>query len=531
MKRFYDYIVIGSGLAGTYTSMLAAEHGKVALVSKSAITESNSYYAQGGIAAVTDKNDIPRYHFDDTIVAGRGLCDYPAVEALVNEGPQRIREIIDLGMKFDITESGELALGLEGGHHRRRILHAGGDATGRFTTSFVIDQVKKHPNIDIIENCSLIDLLIENGVCRGARCWDYGKGEEILFEGKFTMMACGGLSAIYNRTTNPSTTTGDGFAVAYNAGCKIRDIEFVQFHPTAIATPEGNSFLVSEAVRGEGAHLYNLKGERFMLGAHELAELAPRDVVAKKINEQIKAEGKGYVYLSLKHLDPEHIKSRFPTIFAKCEELGIDMTDRIPIAPAAHYTVGGVETDLEGKSAIENLYICGELASTGIMGANRLASNSLIECLVFGKRSIDDSAKRNIPEVHSDFKEMYFEDPDMQAQYARMRHTIADLMTEHAGIVRTKELLEEGLRKLERLKKDFEAGLPRTAGRDYAYEIHSNQIRNLILTSELIINGALNREESRGCHYREDFPEERDAFHKHIIQQKGKEIAMTEVEM
>ncbi len=526
MKRHFDYIIVGSGLAGLYAALQASDYGTVCILTKSDITESNSYHAQGGIAAVTDKEDIPQYHFDDTIIAGRGLCDYPAVKILVNEGPSRIEEIIEEGMKFDITESGELALGLEGGHHRRRILHAGGDATGRMITSFVIEEVRKRKNITVFQNCTLIDILKNGNSCDGVRSWDFERGEEDIFTGKNTILACGGASAIYKRTTNPSTTTGDGTAIAYRAGCEITDMEFIQFHPTAIVHPEADSFLVSEAVRGEGAHLLNLKGERFMKGAHELAELAPRDVVAKKIDEQIRKEGKGYVYLSLKHLDPEKIRNRFPTIFAKCAELGIDMTDRIPIAPAAHYTVGGVRTDENGRSSVEHLYICGELASTGIMGANRLASNSLIECLVFGKRAIKHTLSYHAENrSYEEYSPVLFIDESIKAKYWHAREKVAEIVSEYAGIVRNAEGLSKGLEMLNNMENEFLSVI-----RDnYRNEIYSNLITNLITTARLIMEGALFREESRGCHYRSDFPEEREEFHVHSSQKKGEKIRKNKV--
>ncbi len=392
--RYYDFIIVGSGLAGLYAAHEAAKHGRVALLTKTVLTESNSYFAQGGIAAVTDEEDAPSYHFDDTIIAGRGLCDYPAVNILVNEGPARIKELIAEGMRFDM-QNGSLALGLEGGHHRHRILHAGGDATGRMVSLFMIEKVKNDPYIEIFENHSIIGLLTENNHCYGVRGWNETSCTEELFFGTNTFLTMGGTSALYKRTTNPRTTIGDGLALAYNAGCEICDMEFIQFHPSAIYTKGEEAFLVSEAVRGEGAHLLNHKGERFMVPIHELAELAPRDIVAQSIFREMQKSGEEHVWLSLKHLPSTLVMHRFPTIYAKCKELGIDMCDKIPVAPAAHYTVGGVRTDCDGRTNIENLFVCGELASTGIMGANRLASNSLIECLVFGKRAVK-AATQNI---------------------------------------------------------------------------------------------------------------------------------------
>lgn len=512
--RHYEYIIAGSGLAGLYTAYHAAAYGKVALLTKCGITESNSYFAQGGIAAVTDEDDAPALHFEDTIIAGRGLCDYPAVHILVNEGPQRIQELINEGMHFDM-EDGSLALGLEGGHHKKRILHAGGDATGRMVTSFMISKVINNPNIDIYENHSVIGLLKAEGRCCGVRSWNLTTEREELFIGTNTFLTLGGTSAIYKRTTNPHTTIGDGLALAYNAGCEIADMEFIQFHPSAIYTDSEEAFLISEAVRGEGAHLINQNGERFMPAIHELAELAPRDIVAQSIYRQLTRYNQEFVWLSLKHLDPQIVRHRFPNIYEKCRELGIDMSDRIPVAPAAHYTVGGVRTDLNGQTNIPNLFICGELASSGIMGANRLASNSLIECLVFGKRAIESSRHNTPMENLPNFPSLYHCNPGRDETYIRLKKEIAALMSIHAGIIRNEKGLEEGLRKLDAMEKQ----LP-----DDTYEYYTLISRNLIEVARLIIRSALYRRESRGGHYREDHPEANDAYLHHIVQQKGEPI-------
>ncbi len=525
MKLDYDFVIVGSGLAGLYSALCASRYGKVGLVTKMDITDSNSYNAQGGIAAVSGQDDAPKCHFDDTIIAGRGLCDYPAVDILVNEGPALIHDLIEKGMHFDVTESGKLALGLEGGHHRRRILHAGGDATGRLVTSFVLDLVKKEKNIEIIPHCSLTGLLVSDNICDGVRCWNFSTSSEYLIYGNNIILACGGAGAIYPRTTNPKTTTGDGIALAYKAGCKVEDMEFIQFHPTAIAKDGADSFLVSEAVRGEGAWLLNMKGERFMLGVHELAELAPRDVVARNIDAQIRKEGKGYVYLSLKHLDPEMIKSRFPTIHAKCCEYGIDMCDRIPVAPAAHYTVGGVCCDENGESNIAHLYVCGEMASTGIMGANRLASNSLIECMVFAQRAVKNSVSRAEGKTRRrDYAEMFHFNTENENLYRAVREKVAETVSEYAGIVRTEAGLEKGLAELEALNEII--GNYPTFDRNEVFSIMSD---NLIVTAGLIMRGALFRQESRGCHFRADFPCDKDEFRVHTVQQAGHGIVKAPV--
>ena len=542
MEHKYNYIIVGSGLAGLYCALKASAFGKVGLITKRNLTDSNSYNAQGGIAAVYDKNDKPVFHFDDTIVAGRGLCDFPSVDILVNEGPQRIDDIIKRGMKFDMDKEGHITLGLEGGHHKRRIFHAGGDATGRYVTSFVLDQVKKEPNVEMFSDHALLGFLTRDGKCEGVRCWNYETDKEEILLAPHTVIATGGTAAAYTHSTNPRSTTGDGIAIAYRAGCEVEDMEFIQFHPTAICKEGADTFLVSEAVRGEGAWLLNHAGERFLLGKHELNELAPRDFVAQMIDREIKKEGKGCVYLSLKHLDPEAIKSRFPTIYAKCAEYGIDMCDRIPIAPAAHYTVGGICCDEEGRTNIENLFVCGEAASTGVMGANRLASNSLLECMVFAQRIVDFCARQDsaansevatydtefgtevasvsrVEAYGSGFSPVFHRDAALDDIFPGVRKKVAELLTEYAGIVRDDEGLQKGLSELQTMEDDIRA-LPQFSEE----EINSFRCLNLITVARLIMNGAFYRKESRGCMKRSDYTEENPAFEVHTVQQIGKEM-------
>ncbi|MBP1671818.1 MAG: nadB, partial [Bacteroidetes bacterium] len=329
----------------------------------------------------------------------------------------------------------------------------------------------------------------------------------------------GGASAIFRNTTNPRTTTGDGVALAYRAHCLLQDMEFIQFHPTAIFTENDKSYLISEAVRGEGAYLLNENGERFMTAIHESAELAPRDIVARSIYKQILNQEKPYVYLSLKHLNPERIKERFPNIFEKCRQLGIDMTDKIPVAPAAHYMVGGVRTDNCGQTNLPGLYVCGELASTGIMGANRLASNSLLECLVFGYRAVEECERASCESREKFDKDgyapLYSRDSGRQKDFTGLSSRISEIMTVHAGIIRNEQLLYEGLNKLEKERANFVRG---------TNEIFDMMGENLIIVAELIIRSAINRRESRGGHFREDYPTEDKSFIHHIVQQSGEEI-------
>ncbi|MGL4780261.1 MAG: L-aspartate oxidase [Bacteroidales bacterium] len=516
----FDYIIVGSGLAGLYSAYKAAKHGRVALVTKSNLRESNSYFAQGGIAAVTGEEDDPSLHFLDTMIAGRGLCEAPIVNILVNEGPVRIQELIRDGMVFD-TENGALSLGLEGGHHRNRILHAGGDSTGRMITEFLIGKVEKEKHIQIFENLSVIDLLTEDNCCYGVRAWCEMEEREKLFYGHHVFLTSGGASAIYSRTTNPETTIGDGIALCYNAGCRVMDMEFIQFHPSALYLENSSkAFLISEAVRGEGAHLFNDAGERFMLPKHELAELAPRDIVARSIFKEMLRDKKPYVYLSLKHLDEEKIKLRFPTIYKRCQEQGLDLTNKIPVAPAAHYTVGGIITDAFGKTDVNRLYVCGELAATGIMGANRLASNSLLECLVFAHRAIEDTLNIGKQQAFPNFKLRYYKDSSKIEHFCKLKAEIADLMNYHSGIIRSELLLKEGLSFIEDKMKKLSAEA----------EYYDEAARKLLTVASLIMKPAMFRKESRGGHYREDYPSENEEYKVHSIQQKDKDLRTCQVQ-
>ena len=533
--RKFDYIIVGSGLAGLYAAYKASAKGSVAVITKSFLRESNSFNAQGGIAAVTSRDDNPEIHKSDTLIAGRGLCEDRSVEILVNEGPDRIAEIIAEGMEFD-TVNGALALGLEGGHHKRRILHAGGDATGRWITEFAIKKVLERDNIEIFENTLLLDLLTSEGECYGVRCWSTHEalqeageqGSEVLLFANHVFLTSGGASAIYARTTNPQTTIGDGVAIAYKAGCRILDMEFIQFHPSGLYLKDSQrAFLISEAVRGEHAHLLDKNGKRFMVPIHELAELAPRDIVARSIFKQMHKDEMPYVTLSLRHLDKEMILQRFPGIYAQCKEFGYDLTEEIPVAPAAHYSVGGVMSNNNGRTDVKRLYVCGEVAATGIMGANRLASNSLIECLVFASRAVEDSVKVGGVEHYPDFGHEYTKDEANAALYARLKEQVSEIMNFHAGIIRSEEGLKEGLRKIEALSLEIKQRQAERVGDGREYYLEAS--RRLLCVARLIISPALLREESRGGHYREDFPCADEAYALHSVQRKGAEIATAPV--
>ena len=516
----FDTVVIGSGLAGLSAAYHASKIGSVAVVTKSQLDTSNSYYAQGGIASAISSDDSPEQHLRDTLVTGRGLCDRDAVETLVNEGRERVLEMIDLGMQFD-KENGKIVLGLEGGHTKRRILHAGGDATGKELTCFKLNLVKQQKNIQSFEFVVAIKLLEKNKRILGVHAYDFVSNKNIVFKSKAVILATGGLSRIFERSTNPHTATGDGIALAYEAGARIADLEFIQFHPSALYIPDQEAYLISEAVRGEGAWLLNDKGERFMKDIHPLAELAPRDVVAYSIFRQIQKSEKKNIFLSLRHLDKEKIRKRFKNIDLHLKELGLDLTkDLLPISPAAHYMVGGVRTNLDAETNISGLFVCGEVASTGVMGANRLASNSLLECLVFGKRASEKAAKLEASGIDIEFPEPVYVDAGNEKIYLEYKNEMAGLMSENLGIVRTGDLIKKALDRFEQIADSFASG---------EREYNLIKIRNTATICKLIAKAALIREESRGGHIREDFQKENPDLRMHIIQEKEHQIQFENV--
>ncbi len=511
-KKSFDIIVVGSGLAGLTAAYHASKKGSVALITKSQLDTSNSYYAQGGIAGAISPEDSPEFHAHDTLVAGRGLCEKDAVNILVNEGKERILELIDRGMKFD-SKNGEIVLGLEGGHSKRRILHAGGDATGRELTRFMHSKVVEQKTIQIFEYTAVTKLIVSENTCLGVQAIDFISGHNLIFESPACILATGGLSRIFSRTTNPHTATGDGISLAYEAGARVEDMEFIQFHPSALCIENQDAFLISEAVRGEGAWLLNKNEERFMKDIHPLAELAPRDVVAFSIYQQMKKDKSKNVFLSLRHLDAEKIKKRFSNIYQKLQSLGYSMTeDLLPIAPAAHYMVGGVKTGLHGETNIAGLFACGEVASTGVMGANRLASNSLLECLVFGKRASEMAAQTQRSELSIPDLTPFTNDPSFENFYLDIKNEVADLMSTKVGIVRGQADLEEALQRLEEIAT-------KTAKEPYDYNVLKAQ--QIVEICELIVQSALLRKESRGGHIREEYKQENPDLRAHIAFQKN----------
>ncbi len=520
---YSDFLIIGSGLAGLYAALYASGFGSVTLLTKSTVEESNSYWAQGGIAAVVDPDDSAWFHIDDTMRAGRGLNDLKAVEVLVNEGRERVIELIEKGMKFDSDETG-LELGLEGGHTKRRVLHAGGSSTGREMVKFLIAAVEKNPSIRKYESTGVVEILSDGVSCSGAVALG-SAFEPILFLAKSTILATGGASALFERTTNPESSTGEGIALAFRAGASISDMEFVQFHPTAFYNERGASFLITEALRGEGAHLLSSTGERFVYEYSELGELAPRDIVSRAISIEIEKSGKNFVYLDMRHLDSSYLKSRFANIYEACLAAGVDMTrSLVPVAPAAHYMIGGVKTGLMGETNIKGLFACGEVASTGVHGANRLASNSLLECVVFGKRAVDgaldyDGGGFN-PSVHPGHMVTHNTSPGELKSFRELKSSATRIMNRSVGIVRSGEGLIEAGRELAAISPLLE----KLSG------YYKLKMEMILEVCGFITAFSLTREESRGVHIREDFPEEDPSWRKHIVLKKDGEPALVPVE-
>jgi L-aspartate oxidase len=517
-----DVLVVGSGVAGLTAALHLREQGlHVTVVTKVNIDDGSTRWAQGGIAAVLDPLDTPEAHAFDTEIAGVGLCDPAAVRVLVEEGPQRVRELIRLGAEFDRNPDGSLMLTREGGHRADRIVHAGGDATGAEVQRALHAAVHRDPWIRLVEHALVLDLLrAADGRACGITLHVLGEGAEdgvgaIL--ARAVALATGGMGQVYASTTNPSVSTGDGVALALRAGAVVTDVEFVQFHPTSFVTAGLNSVqqpLISEALRGEGAHLVDESGRRFMVGQHELAELAPRDVVAKGIHRLLLQNGADHVYLDARHLGKDFLEHRFPTIVASTRAAGIDpVTELIPVAPAAHYASGGVRTDLHGRSTIPGLYACGEVACTGVHGANRLASNSLLEGLVFARRIADDIA-RDLPPQR---------DPAPPSDQAgtvgpEIRGELQRAMTRGAGVLRSADSLAATAKELSRLS-GHEAR-PRNA----AWEA-----TNLLTVAAALVAAASDRRETRGCHWREDFPNAADEWRGHLLTTLGKnrQLALT----
>lgn len=495
MDDRFDALVVGSGAAGLYTALCLAERlgerGRIGIVTKASLRSSASCWAQGGIAAVLDPGDTIDLHFQDTLRAGAGLCDPEAVEILVREAPRHIHHLLALGVNFDRTASGSLALTLEAAHSRHRVLHSA-DATGKALVDTLTDRVLDHPCITVLPETQVLELIMQGGVCGGA--WaQLPNGEIVPLLSRVTVLATGGGAYIYSQTTNPPTSTGEGVVIAWQQGAELRDMEFVQFHPTALYLQGAPRFLISEAVRGEGAYLIDREGYRFAFDYHPQGELAPRDIVSRAIWQHLQRTGADCVFLDLSPIPLETIRHRFPTIGRLCQEYAINIEQQpIPVTPAAHYCIGGIATDTIGATSLPGLYAVGEVASTGVHGANRLASNSLLECFVFGERLARFSALLDAFLEPGAPPEPKWGDYDCQTE-------VREICWRTAGIIRTAAGMTQGLAELARLE---EKQPDRASG-------------NLLTYGKLTLQSALYRTESRGTHYRQDFPDSKPEWQQH----------------
>jgi len=509
----FDVVIVGSGLAGLSVALNLAQTSRVAVIAKRSLTDGASDWAQGGIAAVLDSTDSVDEHVRDTLVAGAGICDETATRHIVENSRAAIEWLIQQGVPFTRDETSELGFHLtrEGGHSHRRIIHAA-DATGHAVMTTLVERVRTHPNITLFEHHVAVDLITSDRLglsgqrCHGLYALDVNTGQTLTLAAPHTVLATGGAGKVYLYTTNPDTSTGDGIAIAWRAGCRVSNMEFIQFHPTCLYHPYAKSFLISEAVRGEGGLLRLPDGTRFMQQHDERAELAPRDVVARAIDFEIKKRGIDCVFLDITHQPAEFIQEHFPTILARCKEFGIDITQQwIPIVPAAHYTCGGIVTDLAGRTDLQGLYAVGEAACTGLHGANRLASNSLLECLVVGRSAaaaiqqigFDEASHTPLP----DWDESRVSDADEEVVVAHNWDELRRLMWNYVGIVRTDKRLARAKHRIAML-------------RDEIHEYYANfkvsrdllELRNLVDVASLIVDSARARRESRGLHFSRDWP-------------------------
>lgn len=498
---FTDVLIVGGGLAGLRAAIAIDPKLSTLVVTKDNIQQSNSQYAQGGIASVMDPEDRFEDHIADTLKAGGDLCDQQVVEMVVRESPERVRELIEWGTRFDL-EGGEIALGREGGHSHDRIVHALGDATGKEVMRAVIEYVNTLPHLQTWQNTFTLDLLTYDGECRGALVWNPHHGKTLVWA-KQTILCTGGAGQVYRETTNPDVATGDGLAIAYRAGAELRDMEFMQFHPTVLYIAGSSRSLITEAMRGAGARLVDRTGHRFMPDYDERAELAPRDVVSRAITNQMEKSRHPNVYLDLSHLDPDKVRARFPGIAAICAEFGIDIArDPIPVRPGAHYMIGGVTVDLEGRTTVPGLWAAGEVTSSGLHGANRLASNSLLEGLVYGAHA-GDGASQQAARSEDDFRALPLENPRAEdgvepLDLADIRNSLKSLMWRAAGVRRSGDQLVEAEEDVDRWCGYV---LPRQFQEPGGWEL-----QNMLTVSRLMIRAALAREETRGVHVRTDFP-------------------------
>ncbi|EIW6418648.1 L-aspartate oxidase [Escherichia coli] len=512
-----DVLIIGSGAAGLSLALRLADQHQVIVLSKGPVTEGSTFYAQGGIAAVFDETDSIDSHVEDTLIAGAGICDRHAVEFVASNARSCVQWLIDQGVLFDthVQPNGEESYHLtrEGGHSYRRILHAA-DATGREVQSTLVSKAQNHPNIRVLERSNAVDLIVSDkiglpGTRRVVGAWVWNRNKETVetCHAKAVVLATGGASKVYQYTTNPDISSGDGIAMAWRAGCRVANLEFNQFHPTALYHPQARNFLLTEALRGEGAYLKRPDGTRFMPDFDERGELAPRDIVARAIDHEMKRLGADCMFLDISHKPADFIRQHFPMIYEKLLGLGIDLTQEpIPIVPAAHYTCGGVMVDDHGRTDVEGLYAIGEVSYTGLHGANRMASNSLLECLVYGWSAAEDITRR-MPYAHGvstlpPWDESRVENPDERVVIQHNWHELRLFMWDYVGIVRTTKRLERALRRITMLQQEIDEY--------YAHFRVSNnllELRNLVQVAELIVRCAMMRKESRGLHFTLDYPE------------------------
>ncbi|MFJ3906633.1 L-aspartate oxidase [Streptomyces sp. NPDC090025] len=532
-----DVVVVGSGVAGLTAALRCTSAGlRTVVVTKARLDDGSTRWAQGGIAAALGDGDTPEQHLDDTLVAGVGLCDEPAVRALVTEGPGAVRRLMATGATFDRTAAGEIALTREGGHHRSRIAHAGGDATGAEISRALVEAIRDG-GVRFVEHALVLDLLKDaEGRTAGVTLHVMGEGQHDgvgAVHAPAVVLATGGMGQVFSATTNPAVSTGDGVALALRAGAEVSDLEFVQFHPTVLflgAGSEGQQPLVSEAVRGEGAHLVDADGVRFMLGQHELAELAPRDIVAKAITRRMQEHDADHMFLDARHFGAEMWETRFPTILAACRAHGIDpVTEPIPVAPAAHYASGGVRTDLHGRTTVPGLYACGEVACTGVHGANRLASNSLLEGLVFAERIAADITAHGPHRSGTSAPAAPTPGLVLPLLAPEARREIQRIMTGGAGVLRSADSLAGAAEALDRLRHAAETEHAET---EHAETEHAGpagpkaaepgvdawEATNLLCVARVLVAAARERAETRGCHWREDFPDRDDQdWRRHLV--------------
>jgi L-aspartate oxidase len=517
MTTSYDYVIVGSGIAGLYAAILAREHGSVLVLTKGSIDDCNTRWAQGGIAAPIGPGDSPERHLRDTIEAGAGLVDEEAVRVLTFEAADRIRDLAALGVPFD-TNHGEIALGREGAHSLPRIVHAGGDSTGAHI-ELTLSSVARLEGITVLEWTQVVELRLDGGRVRGVRAMDVRTGGLTNYDCRFLVLATGGAGRLYSVSTNPEVATGDGIAMAYRAGAEITDMEFIQFHPTALRLPGVQPFLISEAMRGEGGVLIDASGLRFMPEYDSRAELAPRDIVARAIVERMQATAADHVLLDMTQLGSEHVAARFPQIHRFCLAAGLDITrEPIPVSPAAHYTMGGIRTNTWGETTLPGLYACGECACTGAHGANRLASNSLLETVVFAKRAVQRTLES--PETSAtpsdELRPLSTPEP-CEWPPDLSKRGLQELMWQDVGIVRDGNGLRRAKTVLSAWREVLRDGPPHRSGVPSA--LKRVELSDMLTCARLVTEAALAREESRGAHFRRDFPAPREEWRHHLVWQ------------